>query len=244
MKKKIKKISYSIVIFVVILYVLILIFPQFLFANKFEYKNFTVYYHNEENEKDLKAVLDKSIELLAKTELFNQKVKQKIYLCNEHSEFNFFAPMAKTALAVNYPIINNIFITKSSFFDDRILKINEEKNLKARTLSGIIAHETTHSLLENELGIIKNKFLPTWKMEGFCDFIANESSYDEKIGLNNICNDINVEYSPTFQYFKYRLYATYLLKDKNISLNSFLNDDFDVKILEAEIKNKYCGKIN
>ena len=44
-------------------------------------------------------------------------------------------------------------------------------------------HEVAHSLIENHLGILKNKMLPVWKAEGYCEFIAHESSIDETTGL-------------------------------------------------------------
>ena len=42
-------------------YLLVIVFPSFLFANKLEYKSFSVHYHsNDINMEELKLVLDKS----------------------------------------------------------------------------------------------------------------------------------------------------------------------------------------
>ena len=46
-------------------YLVIILFPSFLFANNFDYKNFTIYYHSDEiNLEQLKSILDKSENLL------------------------------------------------------------------------------------------------------------------------------------------------------------------------------------
>ncbi len=45
-----------------------------------------------------------------------------------------------------------------------------------RTLSGVIAHETTHIMLANHLGEVRSVMLPTWQQEGYADHVAGESS--------------------------------------------------------------------
>ena len=220
-------------------YFLAIVFPSFLFANKLEYKSFSVHYHsNDINTEELKLVLDKSESLLYNTELFKKGISQNIFICNGYSEFTFFALMSRKAFAVNYPIFQNIFISKSSVLQNYILRNGKENN--KRTLSGVIAHETVHSLLENKLGLLKYKLLPSWKNEGYCDFIANESSFNEQKGLTNICNDeVNSE-SASFKYFKYRKITQYLFEERKITLEKFLNDDFEMEEINKNLKKKYC----
>lgn len=220
-------------------YFLAIVFPSFLFANKLEYKSFSVHYHsNDINTEELKLVLDKSESLLYNTELFKKGISQDIFICNGYSEFTFFALMSRKAFAVNYPIFQNIFISKSSVLQNYILRNGKENN--KRTLSGVIAHETVHSLLENKLGLLKYKLLPSWKNEGYCDFIANESSFNEQKGLTNICNDeVNSE-SASFKYFKYRKITQYLFEERKITLEKFLNDDFEMDEINKNLKKKYC----
>ena len=217
-------------------YFLAIVFPSFLFANKLEYKSFSVHYHsNDINTEELKLVLDKSESLLYNTELFKKGISQDIFICNGYSEFTFFALMSRKAFAVNYPIFQNIFISKSSVLQNYILRNGKENN--KRTLSGVIAHETVHSLLENKLGLLKYKLLPSWKNEGYCDFIANESSFNEQKGLTNICNDgVNLESAS----FKYRKITQYLFEERKITLEKFLNDDFEMDEINKNLKKKYC----
>lgn len=220
-------------------YILILIFPSFLFANNLEYKNFTVHYHsNEINLEQLKSVLDNSENLLKSSELFNPEINQDIFLCNNFNEFTFFALFSRKAFAVNYPLTQNIFLSKSSISKNSISRNDKENN--ERTLSGVIAHEATHSLLENKLGTLKYKLLPNWKNEGYCDFVANESSFDEQKGLQDICSDKDNSNNPSFKYFEYKTITKYLFDERKISIDKFLNNDFELEEIKLNLKKKYC----
>ena len=113
--KKTKKIINWLLGGISLTYAVIIIFPSFLFANNLEYKNFNVYYHSSEiNVEKLKSVLDESQNLLHNTQLFNDEIDQEIFICNRFNEFTFFALFSRKAFAVNYPITQNIFLSKSS----------------------------------------------------------------------------------------------------------------------------------
>lgn len=227
---------------ILIIYILILIFPQFLFANKLDYKNFSVYYHSDEVNIDrLKSILDESEKLLQNSELYKKDSHQKIFICNSFNEFTFFALAARKSYAVNYIITQNIFISKSSISENLTFQNGGENN--PRTLSSIIAHETAHSLLENKLGTFSYFWLPTWKNEGYCELIANESSFSIAEGLNLICNDKKPNNS-SFNYFEYRMITKELFEGKKISLEEFLNQDFDWEKLTADFKIKSCTQNN
>ena len=236
---KTKKIFNWILTGISLSYLLVILSPSFLFENNLEYKNFSVYYHsNDINLEELKLVLNKSERLLKSSELFNTGIKQDIFICNSYNEFTFFALMSRKAFGVYNPISQNIFLSKSSITGNYVLGDAKENN--KRTLSGVIAHETVHSLLRNELGLLKYKLFPAWKNEGYSEFIANESSFNEHKGLTDICNDeINSE-SASFKYFKYRIITQYLFQETKISMDDFLDKDFDLENINNNLKIKYC----
>ena len=237
--KKTKKIISLLLGGLSLTYAGIIIFPSFLFANNLKYKSFNVFYHSSEiNVEKLKSVLDKSQNLLNNTELYKPRINQDIFICNSFNEFTFFALFHRKAFAVNYPITQNIFLSKSSISKNSILR-NGKKNNRY-SLSGVIAHETTHSLLEKKLGTIKFKLLPSWKNEGYCDFVANESSFNRKKGLQDICSNKDNSETQSFKYFKYRITTEYLFEERKITLEKFLNDDFDLKEISENLKKKYC----
>ena len=237
-----KKILNYVLAGLVILYTAILLFPQMLFSNKFDHSNFTVYYHAATiDSSQISSILDKSSALLSTSELYNPKKEQKIFLCNSFGEFTFFALRSRNAFAVNYPLAQNIFLSKSSILENTIIRNGPENNV--RTMSGIIAHETMHSALEDELGLLKYKLLPTWKNEGYADYVAKESSFDEKLGFNQFCENNGKMDNPSYAYFKYKVYVKYLLDKENIEVGTLLKQDFDLDSLALFSKNAFCPEL-
>ena len=235
-----KKKVYWIVNIAFTLYILIIIYPQFLYSEKLEYKNFKVYYHNKDiNKLALIKILDISSELISKSTLSENGYKQKLFLCGGYNEFFFFSPLYNKAFAVNYPLIQNIFITKSFVVENQIIRNSTEFN--TRTLSGVIAHETTHSLLENEMNLIDYKLIPSWKNEGYCDYIAKESSFNELKGNQLLCENLD-DSSNSFKYFKYAKYVNYLFEYEKISMDSFLNTQFEMPKIDVKWKQENCKK--
>lgn len=239
MKKFQKAVKISLTSLIAI-YILLILFPQLLFANKIEYKSFEVYYHNTINEQKLKSVLDVSEKLLEGSELKSNSETQKLFLTESYNEFTFFALLSKNAFAVNYPVVQNIFLTKSDLSKNLITRNNKSNN--RRTLSGVIAHETIHSLLENKLGVVKFKLLPTWKVEGYADFIAKESSFSTENGLKLICNNDENISSRSYKYFNYRIFTQYLLERRNTELKEFLKNEFELENLKQEVIENYCSQ--
>lgn len=83
--------------------------------------------------------------------------------------------------------------------------------------------------------------LPSWKNEGYADFIAKESSYNRTEGFKAICNiDINPQ-SSSYKYFEYKIFTEYLLEVRSIGLNKFLQNEFELNSLKEKIIENYCS---
>ena len=48
-----------------------------------------------------------------------------------------------------------------------------------RSLSGVIAHETCHGLERRHFGLTVDLTKPAWLREGYCDYLARESSLSD-----------------------------------------------------------------
>lgn len=53
---------------------------------------------------------------------------------------------------------------------------NGGKSDKGRTLASIVAHETTHGMIRRRFGFYAGQIYPTWLTEGYCDYVAGEST--------------------------------------------------------------------
>ncbi len=64
--------------------------------------------------------------------------------------------------------------------------------------------------------------LPTWINEGYCDYVAHESSFPEAQGLRLIAAG-KQDPSGSFQYFIYRQMIRYLIEDRHFSFQEIVD---------------------
>jgi len=215
--------------------------PQYLFANKMEYKNFTVY-SNEKMSNDIKIVLDNAINLVKKSEIDDPGYKYNIIF-----SYNSLFDKIDDKLFGTGPAARsrgkNIIIK---------VRIDSKNNLAFPTfhkacqenLTCLLAHEMTHCLQLNKYGIMKfNPFKhpELWKLEGYPEYVARKtellnkgyeltSEIDRYINLESKSTDTWISAVdeggcevPDF-YYKGLLMIEYLIDVKNLSYDKILND--------------------
>jgi hypothetical protein len=229
----------------------IIFFPEPLFANKFERGQFKVYSNNAIN-KDIKIILDNSLALVKRSELYDPTYTYDIFL-SYNSFFNKiddrFMGYGPTARATD----NNVIIK---------VDIDLKRNLAFPTfyqhceadLTNLIAHEMIHCLQENKYG--KLKFNPFrhpeyWKLEGYPEYISRQAKLSNKdydlikqidryIDLESKLTDIWMAVdeggckAPKY-YYKSRLMTEYLMDIKHFTYDKILNDTISENIIYAEM---------
>lgn len=231
----------------------ILLFPQPLFANKLEYKQFTVY-SNDKITNDIILLLDDAMALVEKSEINDPGYEYDILLCF-NSLFNKiddrllgFGPSARAT-------DNNVTIK---------VQINAKQDLFFRTfhakcqsrLSYLLAHEMIHCLQTNKYGILKFnpiKHPEMWKLEGYPEYIARQprltdknyslvSEVDRYIELESKAKDVWILIeeggceAPNY-YYKGRLMVEYLMDIKHWTYDQILNDTASENSIYADMIN-------
>lgn len=201
-----------------------------LFSKVYEKDNFIIYSNKKDQTKELQLTIDSILTLL---ELKNIEIKKtvRIFLTSNENEYNkatFY--LSKYSKGVAYPIINRIIINSN---------IGE-----FRTIKELIIHELIHIYQYQQYGIIRTNRLPTWKIEGMCDFIAESSSISETEGLHIfidehreqlVLNSMNIK-SQEYKYYKYRMYYDYLVNQKFMTIDEIFINDINIVELEKEIR--------
>src|SRR3954447_9083831 len=77
--------------------------------------------------------------------------------------------------------------------------------------------------------------LPSWKNEGYCDYVADESSFDAEEGLRLI-REGRDDPSPSFRYFRAHLMVRYLLDVERIGVDELFARDFDESQVMAGVR--------
>lgn len=222
------------IILLTVIFIIFIVFPNIIiFRNTLKYKQFRIYSDIEINE-NIYNILNQVEQQISTSEIYDQALSYKIFISSNYKNYEFFCPTLKNAFAATYPIINNIFITKTDIEKNLVFRNAWEDN--ERSLASVISHEVTHKLIEKAIGSKANKKLAIWKKEGYCEYISGEKHLDIHAGINEIYTKSN-SFSPTFNYLKYRLLVTYLLDIKGYTFHSLIETDFDIDLLVKELRN-------
>ena len=229
----------------------IILFPQPLFANKIEHKEFTVY-SNEEINNDIILLLDNAMKLVKESELNDPSYKYDIFL-SYNSLFNKiddkllgFGPSARAT--DNNIIVKVRVASKNDLFFPTFHKSCEG------SFTYLLAHEMIHCLQTNKYGMMKfNPFKhpAMWKLEGYPEYISRQtklkdkdysltSEIDRYIELERKATDIWVLIeegrceAPKY-YYKGRLLIEYLMDIKHLSYDQILNDTVSADFIYADM---------
>lgn len=215
------------------IYLLLLIFPQVLFAHQVSYKNFTVYSREPLGE-NVQALLDKVEQRLATSPLNTQDVKPKIFLTNSHGLYSGLSlNIGGNSFGKGFPLLptTNVFINKTDVGHDLVFRRAPTNN--QRSLSGVMSHEVTHLLIRNRFGYLRNFTMPAWKKEGYSEYIAGGSTLDYESGVR--LWKANPQDDTGYQYFKYYLLVKYLIETEKLTVDELFDRDIDRTALEAKV---------
>src|SRR5262249_21942286 len=126
----------------------------------------------------------------------------------------------------------NVFVNKTDVAHDLVLR--DAPANRERSLSGVIAHEVTHLLVRKKVGYLKNLLLPTWKREGYAEYVAGGTLLDRETGVGRWKQ--RPSNSAGYSYFKYYMLVKSLIDDKKLSVEDVFARDFAVHPLEQEVR--------
>lgn len=104
-----------------------------------------------------------------------------------------------------------------------------------RSFSSVAAHEITHGLIRHRLGLLRGIRLPSWVAEGYCDFVARESSFPEAEGLRLFASGQSHP-SMSYRYFTYRQMVRYLVEDEHLTFSEVVARANDSAAVAAEAR--------
>lgn len=249
--KKIFRITLLAFLAAILTIVIIILFPQKLFANKMKYNEFTVC-SNDKIDDDIKIILDNAMDLVQKSELYDSGYKYNIILC-----YNTFYNKIDNKLFGTGPAararLHNVIVK---------VRIDPKNNLAFATfrkaceinLTYLLAHEMIHCLQANKYGI--KKFNPLkhpefWKLEGYPEYISRKpgiagkdyslaNEIDRYVNLESKSTDgwVSVEKggceAPDY-YYKGRLMIAYLMDIKHLSYDQILKDTLSENTIYQEM---------
>src|SRR5688500_1107954 len=228
--------------FFLIVVITLFIYPNHLFAHHEKYKKFSIY-SGQPIKGNYRLILDRSLELAGKSEIFDATYNYDIFLTEGVWYKKYAETLSGPSLARS--IDNNILLNGTAVF----IK-NELGTSNKRELMQTITHEMVHCLMLNMYGMLKINPLyhpPVWKMEVYPEIIAmqhdiNRKDYDFRQTVTMLKSYVDsgklwIEIKPGFadplSYFKARVLVEYLITRKNMTLDQIM----DKKVKEDEVYN-------
>lgn len=236
MKKQIKKLT-GFILGIGLIYLSILIYPNLLFANHYDYKNYEIYSDNPIPE-NIENVLDDAINRIEFSELYDPNENFRLYLCNDNWRFYFFTRNNNAGGVVNFIISGNIFIRENDVANNEIIPPKSWRNsLVDRPLSYFISHETIHSLQRKY-----DRFLilttPVEIIEGYAEYIAKRKTNNLDALISDYRANSSTMNPKNGLYDKYNLYVHYLIEKKGYNFERIINEQPDIEKTLSELIEK------
>ena len=177
----------------------------------------------------MESVVAKANERLARVPFYSAEKTRQIYLTGGPKMYALLSHKAYRSFANSVPFINNIMINKTDVPADRVIMNREFNN--SRSLSGVIAHEVTHLATRERYGTVAASMMPTWKNEGYCEYIAGDTTIPIEEGIRRWRENPNDD--TNYRYIKYQLMVRYLLEKQQITVDELFTQAFDERDVAA-----------
>jgi len=212
-------------------YLLVLAEPALLFEAKAERGRFRVH-SDSVPAPELQEVLDRATARLERSPIDDPALVQRVYLCQPKWKRHLLAPTS-SALAVNHRLLGTIVVNGGDVGEDTI-RSSASPGL-GRSLSGVLAHEATHTLIREHLGLLESLRLPSWVNEGYCDYVAGESTFP-LARARAMIRDGESDPSRLFFYARAHLLVRHLLEDEGWSVSDLLERRITADEVEERLR--------
>lgn len=156
-----------------------LLAPQLLaFPHKTQTEIGTVWSEQALDLKMLDRVVKHTQARLSTTPLAEADEQRWVFISDGGWRWKYLANISSGAFAITRPFSPAVIVNRT---DPNTGVVDNGRKLGGqRELGGVLAHEFTHELIRRHYGRLASARLPTWKVEGYCDFVAGESTLTEE----------------------------------------------------------------
>jgi len=251
MKRQIKKRTLRLTVtglLIAGLLLVIILNPIFTYANKTTHNNYTIF-HNKPIDQTLTIKLDKATELLKASEFYNSKLQLDICL-NDGSKYPKLMQTIR-GKAFAWGFYDKVVLQGTSNCNDNYIELNGYK----WNLTQLLAHEMTHCLQFDKLGLWKSKPLaniPNWKWEGYAEYVSRQNT-DQKDLSKNIARFLATDkkiWAINFtdstiaprEYYDYWTLVQYCIEIKKMNYRQVLGDTTSEQTVRQEMMRWFGGR--
>lgn len=215
-------------------YLLLLAFPQPLFAHSMHGGGVTV--HATQPLPDaMRATLARAEERLRRSPLYTPQDTTHVFICQEGALFGLFARQNYQVGGVSDWLVGqHVFLRESDLENDRLISPRGIPVPADRPLSYFIAHEAMHIAIVRRLGRPRYSQLPQWVDDGYADYVARTVDLEDALRKMK-ADERELDPRRSGLYIRYHLLVAYLLEQKGMSIDALLLNPPDRESVEREL---------
>jgi hypothetical protein len=244
MKKWIFRLAVTALVLLGFLFVIVLN-PLLTYAHKTSHLQFTVY-HQQPLESRMMERLENAHRFLKKSELYEHPLKLDICL-NDGSRYpDLIRAIRGPAFAWGF--YDKVVLQGALNCAENYVELNGYK----WNLTQLLAHEMTHCLQYERLGLMHSKpirNIANWKWEGYAEYVSRQGLAQNKLKdrLQQFYESDTAAWAITFEdgtissreYFRYWNMVEYCLEIKQMSYQKLLADASGEEVIETEMREWY-----
>jgi len=235
-------------LFIAGLLLVIILNPILTYVSKTTRSNYTIF-HNKPIDQTLTIKLDNATKLLKTSDFYNPKLQLDICL-NDGSKYpNLMQTIRGKAFAWGF--YDKVVLQGTANYNDNYVELNGYK----WNLTQLLAHEMTHCLQFDKLGLWKSKpiaNIPNWKWEGYAEYISRQNTNQKDLvkNLDRLEQTDKNSWEITFEdntispreYYNYWTLVQYCLDIKQMTYQELLSDTTSELNIRNEMTNWYNKK--
>jgi hypothetical protein len=123
------------------------------------------------------AILAESNRLVATSPLAKGSEGRRIFLTDGGWRWIVLALQSRNGFGLTRSLREDVVLNRSDIGSGALY--NGTTNGRVRTIAGVVAHEKCHGMSRRRFGFLIDLTKPTWLREGYCDYVAQESSLSD-----------------------------------------------------------------
>jgi hypothetical protein len=169
--------------------------------------------------------------------IFDRARSYHVYACQAPWRYTFFATYRANTGGVAYaPIGRSVFLRRSRLGENLMIGPSGRDVTDGRTLDYYIAHEVTHTMTADHLGV-RAYDLPVWVREGYADYVGRGASFDyDEVRELFLRGDPLASPAASGHYLRYVLLVAHLLDREGWSVDRLLRSPPAMETVEAQVR--------
>ena len=215
-------------------YLVLLAYPQPLFAYQLNHAGITVHATTPIPDA-MRTTLDRVRARLDRTPLVDPSQPQRVFICSTPWLFTFFARNNYRVGGVADVFVGqNVFLRQSDMASDRLISPGGQPVAADRPLSYFMTHELMHIAQARHLGRLRYARLPQWTDDGYADYVARD--YDLAVALQKLKDDApELDPNRSGLYIRYHLMVAYLIEKRGMDVSTLLERPPKQSALERQL---------